>query len=195
MRDAIINRKTNETEIDIYLNIDGTGKNEIDTGIGFFDHLLILFCSYAKFDIKLKAKGDLYVDCHHTVEDIGICLGEVLKNALKEKSYINRYGFFLLPMDETLVLSSLDLCNRSYLNFDASFTSENIGEMPTELFIEFFRAFTNHANFTLHIKNLSNNFNNHHLAEAIFKSVGKSLLLATSIDKTNSLVPSTKGVI
>ena len=193
-RRAEVERKTNETEITLCLNIDGTGKGEINTGVGFFDHMLNLFVKHGLFDLKLEAKGDLNVDGHHTVEDIGIVLGQALKDAAGEKRSIKRYGASFVPMDEALAMVVLDLSGRPFLVFDARFTGDKAGEMDTELVEEFFRAVAFNAGINLHIKVFYGS-NNHHIIEAIFKAFGKALDEATSIDERIDGVMSTKGML
>jgi imidazoleglycerol-phosphate dehydratase len=193
-RRAEIKRKTNETDIMLSIDIDGIGSGEIKTGVGFFDHMLILLTKHGLFDMKIDALGDLEVDAHHTVEDIGIVLGQALKQALGDKKSIKRYGTCYVPMDEALALVSLDLSGRPFLVFDAPFTSDRIGEMDSELIEEFFRAVANNAGITLHIKALYGN-NNHHIAEAIFKAFGRALDEATRIDERIKGVMSTKGTM
>ena len=185
-------RKTNETQIDITFNIDGKGKANIDTGIGFFDHMLNNFARHGLFDLDVKVKGDLFVDCHHTIEDTGIALGIAIKQALGDKKSIKRYGSVILPMDESLVLCSLDLSGRPYLNFDAEFTVDKVGEIDTEMVKEFFHAIAYAVGMNLHIKMLESG-NNHHMIEGIFKAFSKSLDNATMIDERIEDVLSTKG--
>ena len=185
-------RKTNETQIDITFNIDGKGKANIDTGIGFFDHMLNNFARHGLFDLDVKVKWDLYVDCHHTSEDTGIALGIAIKQALRDKKSIKRYGSVILPMDESLVLCSLDLSGRPYLNFDAEFTVDKVGEFDTEMVKEFFHAIAYAVGMNLHIKMLESG-NNHHMIEGIFKAFSKSLDNATMIDERIEDVLSTKG--
>ena len=191
-RSAEIQRKTNETDIAMSLNIDGSGKSDINTGIGFFDHMLNSFARHGFFDLSLKVKGDLYVDSHHTIEDTGIVLGEAIKKALGGKKGIKRYGYFILPMDETLVLASLDLSGRPYLVFDAEFSTDRVGDYDTEMVKEFFYAVSYAAGMNLHIKVLSGN-NNHHIIEGIYKAFAKALDEATSFDARITDVLSTKG--
>ncbi len=193
-RIAEINRKTKETDISLKLNIDGLGKSDIQAGIGFFDHMLEGFSRHGFFDMDLKVSGDLCVDGHHTVEDCGIVLGQAIKEAAGNKAGIKRYGYFVLPMDEVLVLCAVDLCGRPYLNFDAEFTVERIGELETELIKEFFYAVSYSAGMNLHIKVL-NPGNNHHMAEAMFKAFAKALDMATSMDSRITDVLSTKGML
>ena len=185
-------RKTNETQIDITFNIDGKGKANIDTGIGFFDNMLNNFARHGLFDLDVKVKGDLFVDCHHTIEDTGIALGIAIKQALGDKKSIKRYGSVILPMDESLVLCSLDLSGRPYLNFDAEFTVDKVGEFDTEMVKEFFHAIAYAVGMNLHIKMLESG-NNHHMIEGIFKAFSKSLDNATMIDERIEDVLSTKG--
>ena len=185
-------RKTNETQIDITFNIDGKGKANIDTGIGFFDHMLNNFARHGLFDLDVKVKGDLFVDCHHTIEDTGIALGIAIKQALGDKKSIKRYGSVILPMDESVVLCSLDLSGRPYLNFDAEFTVDKVGEFDTEMVKEFFHAIAYAVGMNLHIKMLESG-NNHHMIEGIFKAFSKSLDNATMIDERIEDVLSTKG--
>lgn len=185
-------RKTNETQIDITFNIDGKGKANIDTGIGFFDHMLNNFARHGLFDLDVKVKGDLFVDCHHTIEDTGIALGIAIKQALGDKKSIKRYGSVILPMDESLVLCSLDLSGRPYLNFDAEFTVDKVGKFDTEMVKEFFHAIAYAVGMNLHIKMLESG-NNHHMIEGIFKAFSKSLDNATMIDERIEDVLSTKG--
>lgn len=185
-------RKTNETQIDITFNIDGKGKANIDTGIGFFDHMLNNFARHGLFDLDVKVKGDLFVDCHHTIEDTGIALGIAIKQALGNKKSIKRYGSVILPMDESLMLCSLDLSGRPYLNFDAEFTVDKVGEFDTEMVKEFFHVIAYAVGMNLHIKMLESG-NNHHMIEGIFKAFSKALDNATMIDERIEDVLSTKG--
>lgn len=191
-RNASVNRKTKETDISMKLNIDGTGKSNIQTGIGFFDHMMEGFSKHGFFDLDLQIKGDLQVDGHHTVEDCGIVLGQAIKEAIGDKAGISRYGYFVLPMDEVLVLCAVDLCGRPYLSFDAEFTVERVGELETELIKEFFYAVSYSADMNLHIKVLTPG-NNHHMIEAMFKAFAKALDMATSKDARIQDVLSTKG--
>ncbi|MBQ9442112.1 MAG: imidazoleglycerol-phosphate dehydratase HisB [Selenomonadaceae bacterium] len=194
MRNAKIERETKETTIFAEINLDGAGKTEIFSGIGFFDHMLNLFAAHGQFDLKISCKGDLAVDGHHSVEDIGICLGLAVKNALGEKRGINRYGTFFLPMDETLALVSLDISNRPFLVFDCGNFAPMIGNFDTELVEEFLRAFAFNAGITLHAKILHGK-NSHHKVEAIFKALGHALKIAVTCDEKNNSVPSTKGIL
>ena len=191
-RNAIVNRKTKETDISMKLNIDGAGKSNIQTGIGFFDHMLEGFTKHGFFDMDLHINGDLQVDGHHTVEDCGIVLGQAIKEAIGDKAGICRYGYFILPMDEVLVLCAVDLCGRPYLSFDAEFTVERVGELETELVKEFFYAVSYSAGMNLHIKMLTPG-NNHHMIEAMFKAFAKALDRATGKDSRIEDVLSTKG--
>lgn len=193
-RSTTISRKTKETDINLILNIDGTGKSEISTGIGFFDHMLEGFSRHGFFDMKLKVKGDLWVDGHHTVEDTGIVLGQAIKEALGDKAGISRYGSFVLPMDDTLVLCAIDLSGRPYFNFDVTFPTEKVGEMDCELAREFFYAISYTAGMNLHIK-LLDGCNSHHIMEAVFKAFAKALDMATKKDERINDVLSTKGVL
>ena len=185
-------RTTKETDITVTLNLDGTGKTEIDTGIGFFDHMLNGFARHGLFDLTVHAKGDLEVDSHHTIEDTGIVLGQAILEAIGDKAGIKRYGHFMLPMDETLALCAVDLSGRPYLNYNAEFVSDKMGEMDTEMVKEFFYAVSYSAAMNLHIKVLSGG-NSHHVAEAMFKSFAKALDAATQYDSRITDVLSTKG--
>lgn len=191
-RKSSIKRETNETNISMDFNIDGTGKGDINSGIGFFDHMLNSFIRHGLFDMTLNIKGDLYVDTHHTIEDTGIVLGNAIKEALGDKKSIKRYGSVILPMDETLVLCSLDLSGRPYLVFDAEFTTDKVGYFDTEMVKEFFYAISYSAGMNLHIKVLSGE-NNHHMIECIFKAFAKALDEATIIDLRIPGLMSTKG--
>lgn len=194
LRTAEIERKTFETNIKCHINIDGKGENNIDTGIGFFDHMLTHVSKHGFMDMELKAEGDLHVDCHHTVEDVGIVLGKAITQALGDKKGIKRYGSFILPMEEALVICALDISGRPFLGFDASFKAEKIGTMDTQMFEEFFRALCLHGGLNLHIKVLAGS-NDHHIAEAMFKAFGKALDIATSYDERIQGVLSTKGML
>lgn len=191
-RSTTVERKTKETDISVILNIDGLGKSEIDTGIGFFNHMLEGFSKHGFFDLKCKVKGDLEVDGHHTVEDTGIVLGTAIKQALGDKAGIKRYGSFLLPMDETLVLCAIDLCGRPYFAFDCEFETERVGTLDTQLVREFFYAVSYSAAMNLHIKVLSG-INDHHKIEAMFKAFAKALDMAVTKDERITSVLSTKG--
>ena len=195
MRTAEIKRKTAETDITLTLNLDGTGKSEINSGNGFMDHMLTLFAKHGRFDLTVKCDGDVEVDDHHTVEDIGICLGLALKEALGDCKGIRRYGNMLLPMDEALVLCALDVSGRSYLAYGLSIPTEKIGDFDSELVEEFFLALTRNAGITLHLKQLDGR-NSHHIAEAAFKAFARALREAVAIDESaKDEVPSTKGVL
>lgn len=193
-RTASISRTTSETDIAVTLNPDGSGRSDIDTGIGFFDHMLRSFAKHGFFDLTVQVKGDLEVDCHHTIEDTGIVLGEAIKKAVGDKKGIRRYGSFALPMDETLVLTALDLSGRPYLCFDADFTVDRVGEFDTEMVREFFYAISYSCGMNLHIRQLAGQ-NNHHIIEAIFKSFAKALDEATGYDPRIKDVLSTKGTL
>lgn len=195
MRRSEINRKTAETDISIALELDGRGCSDISTGCGFFDHMLTLFASHGRFDLTVKCSGDTDVDYHHSVEDIGICLGQALKEALGACKGIRRYGNMMLPMDETLVLCALDVSGRSYLNYSLQIPTEKIGDFDSELVEEFFLAFTRHAGITLHLKQLDGR-NSHHIAEGAFKAFARALSEAVATDPARAdEVPSTKGVL
>lgn len=185
-------RKTKETDISLHLNLDGTGSSSIHTGIGFFDHMLDGFARHGLFDLKVNVAGDLAVDCHHTIEDTGIVLGNAIKEAVGDKKGIRRYGSCILPMDETLVLCAVDLSGRPYLVFDGEFTTDRVGYMDTEMVKEFFYAISYTAGMNLHIKVLSGG-NNHHMIEAMFKAFAKALDQATVIDPRITDILSTKG--
>jgi len=191
-RIANVERKTRETDIELKLAIDGTGKADIETGIGFFDHMLEGFAKHGFFDLELKCDGDLEVDTHHTVEDCGIVLGQAIKEAIGDKKGIKRYGNFVLPMDESLVLCAVDLCGRPYFSWDANFTVPQIGDLETEMIKEFFYAISYSAGMNLHIKVLTPG-NNHHMAEAMFKAFAKAMDEATTVDPRITDILSTKG--
>jgi len=193
-RIVTVNRKTKETDISITLNLDGTGKADIDTGIGFFDHMLEGFARHGFFDLTCKVKGDLHVDGHHTVEDTGIVLGQAISQAVGDKKGICRYGSFILPMDDALALCAVDLCGRPFLNFDYEPTVERVGELETELIKEFFYAISYSAAMNLHIKMLDG-YNNHHIIEAMFKAFAKALDQSTCFDSRITDVLSTKGAL
>ncbi|MCR5396044.1 MAG: imidazoleglycerol-phosphate dehydratase HisB [Lachnospiraceae bacterium] len=192
VRTATITRKTKETDIFCELNLDGTGSAEVNTGIGFFDHMLEGFARHGLFDLKLTCKGDLVVDCHHTIEDCGIVLGSAIRKALGDKTGIKRYGSLMLPMDETLVLCAIDLSGRPYLNFDASFDVERVGYFDTEMVKEFFYAISYTAGMNIHLKVLDGS-NAHHMIEAMFKAFAKALDEATLKDPRITDLLSTKG--
>ena len=195
MRTAEINRKTNETDISLYLDLDGAGKSEINSGVGFLDHMLTLFARHGRFDLKLTCNGDTYVDDHHSVEDIGIALGQAFAKALGEKRGIVRYGSFILPMDESLILTAVDISGRPYLNYDLRIPTEKVGTFDTELTEEFFLGFVRNSAMTLHIKQLEGK-NSHHIIEGTFKSVARTLKAAVAVEERfKDEIPSTKGVL
>ncbi len=195
MRTAEIKRTTKETDIALTLDLDGTGKSEINSGVGFLDHMLTLFAKHGRFDLTLTCNGDTYVDDHHSVEDIGIALGQAFDMALGDKRGIVRYGSFILPMDETLILSAVDISGRSYLNYDLHIPTEKVGTFDTELTEEFFWGFVRNANLTLHIKQLEGK-NSHHIIEGAFKCVARTMKQAVAIDsRFSDEIPSTKGVL
>ena len=192
-RQATIHRKTSETDIELFLCLDGDGNAQVDTGIGFFDHMLKSFAKHGMFDLNLKVTGDLIVDCHHTIEDVGIVLGEAVKKALGDKKSIRRYGDIILPMDEALILCAIDLSGRPYLVFESQFTSDMVGYFDTQMVKEFFYAVSYGAEMNLNLKQFSGS-NDHHIIEAAFKAFAKALDEATSIDdRLNGKVLSTKG--
>lgn len=194
MRRAEIVRKTNETDIRLCIDLDGSGKNSIKTGCGFMDHMLELFSRHARFDLEIVATGDTYVDYHHTAEDVGIALGQALKQALGDCRGINRYGYFLLPMDEALALVSLDISGRAHLSCSLN-VKDKVGDFDTELVPEFFAAVCRNAGLTLHIKQLDG-LNTHHIIEAVFKGFGRALGSAAAVSEAwKGEVPSTKGVL
>lgn len=192
IREILAQRNTKETQIQMKLNLDGSGVSDISTGIGFFDHMLEGFTRHGLFDLQLRVQGDLQVDDHHTIEDTGIVLGSVIREAVGDKKGIRRYGSFILPMDETLVLCAVDLCGRPYFSWDAQFPTEKIGGMSTEMVREFFYAVSYSAQMNLHLKVLTPG-NSHHMAEAMFKSFAKALDMAVSFDPRITDVLSTKG--
>lgn len=194
IRTASLRRKTGETDIEIKINIDGTGISDISSGIGFFDHMLTLFARHGNFDLNVKAQGDLDVDCHHTVEDVGIVLGQVFKEALGDKTSIKRYGTVYIPMDEALAFVALDISNRAFLVFEADLCNLKIGDMDAEIVEEFFRAFSVNAGITLHAKVLYGT-NTHHKIEALFKAFSRALKEASVVDFTITGVMSTKGIL
>ena len=193
-RKAAVERKTNETEIRISIDLDGSGKRRIDTGVKFFDHLLDGFARHGLFDLEVSCRGDLEVDCHHTIEDTGIVLGQAVAEALGDKNGITRYGHCLLPMDEALILCAVDLGGRPYLIFDADFRGSSCGDMDTQMVREFFYAFSYSARMNLHIKEIYGS-NDHHVTEAMFKALGRSLRAACEKDPRVSGIPSTKGLL
>ena len=195
MRKAETVRKTGETDITLSLDIDGKGESEISSGVGFLDHMLTLFSRHGRFDLKLKCIGDTYVDDHHSTEDIAIALGSAFRKALGDKRGIKRYGDIMLPMDEALVLASVDISGRSYIRFTSNFQTEKIGTFDVELLEDFFTSFAENAGITLHIRQLDGR-NSHHIAEAMFKAVARALRKAVEIDeRAKDEIPSTKGVL
>ena len=195
MKTATVVRKTAETEINLTLTLDGTGKSEITTGCGFLDHMLTLFAKHGKFDLQLSCKGDTWVDDHHTVEDVGMALGQAFSEALGDKKGICRYGDTVLPMDEALILTAVDLSGRSYLGYGLQIPTQRVGAFDTELVEEFFLGFVRNAGMNLHIRQLAGS-NSHHIIEGAFKSVARSLRQAVSIDTAFAdEIPSTKGVL
>ena len=191
-RSASIERNTSETKIKLSIDLDGNGNGNIHTGIGFFDHMLNAFARHGFFDLDVEVEGDLYVDCHHTIEDVGIVFGEAIRQAVGDKKGIKRYGSFMLPMDETLALCAVDLSGRPYLNFDATFTCDKLGELDTEMVKEFFYAVSYSAAMNLHIRQMAGS-NNHHIIEGTFKAFSKALSQAVSTDSRITGVLSTKG--
>lgn len=194
MRNETVKRKTNETDVALTLNLDGSGVGKIDTGCGFLDHMLTLFARHGGFDLSVKCVGDTFVDDHHTTEDIGICLGKAFCAALGDKAGIRRYGSMMLPMDETLVLCAVDLSGRSYFVYDVEYQSRKIGTFDTELVEVFFSAFAANAGMTLHLKKMAGG-NSHHVAEACFKAAARVLSEASSLIPGCSDIPSSKGVL
>ena len=195
MREAEIIRRTAETDIRLKLKLDGTGASEIDTGCGFMDHMLTLFARHGRFDLQVKCVGDTHVDDHHSVEDIGICLGQAFAQALGDMGGICRYGSTVLPMDEALLLTAVDISGRAHLSFDADTPSQKIGAFDTELVKEFWLGFVRKANVTLHIRKLAGE-NSHHIVEGMFKSAARTLRAACAVDPSlNGEIPSTKGVL
>lgn len=193
-RKADIKRTTKETDISLAFNVDGSGDFNIETGIGFFDHMLSGFAKHGYFDLDLKAKGDMEVDGHHTVEDCGIVLGNAIAKAVGDKKGINRYGYFVLPMDEALVICAVDLCGRPYYSSDVTFHGEKMGDLDTQLIKEFFYSVSYSAGMNLHFK-LIFGANDHHICEAMFKAFGKALDMATTLEPRCKDVPSTKGAL
>ena len=195
MRSGKIERKTAETEISVSLKLDGTGKYKINTGVGFFDHMLEQLARHSLIDLEVEARGDTHIDAHHTVEDTGIAFGQALAKAIGDKLGINRYGWCLLPMDDTLIRTALDLSSRPFLYFDIDMPTDKIGSFDTELVREFFQAVSTHGGITLHMEKL-HGFNSHHIVEAAFKSFSKSLRVAIEKDPRNlKALPSTKGAL
>ncbi len=195
VRAGSIHRETVETDVVLSVTLDGIGDSTIDTGVGFLDHMLTLFSRHSRFNLTVKCDGDTYVDDHHSVEDIGICLGTAFAQALGERRGINRYGHIVLPMDEALILCAVDISGRAHLSFDADFPTEKVGTFDTELVEEFMAAFVRTSGVTLHIKKLAG-ANSHHIAEGMFKALGRTLKQAAAIDITlGDEIPSTKGVL
>ena len=195
MRTAKVNRKTKETDISCEINLDGIGQNEISTGIGFFDHMMEIFSHHSLIDLKLKAEGDIHVDFHHTVEDAAYVLSEAINKAIGEKKGINRYGFFYIPMDESLSRTVIDFSGRPEFVWKVSLGLKKIGEMDTELFHEFFKAFCNESKCNLHIENFYGD-NNHHIIESCFKSFARSIRQALTVDeRIKNIIPSSKGTL
>ena len=192
IRQATVKRKTSETDISLFLRLDGLGEADVDTGIGFFDHMLKSFAKHGLFDLKLKVTGDLIVDCHHTIEDVGIVLGEAIKEALGDKRSIRRYGDIILPMDESLILCAIDLSGRPFLVFDSTFTADSVGYFDTQMVREFFYAVSYSAGMNLHIRKITGD-NDHHIIEGMFKAFAKALDEATMKDPRIKAVLSTKG--
>jgi imidazoleglycerol-phosphate dehydratase len=193
-RSATIDRRTAETQIVLSLNLDGSGRAEVQTGVGFLDHMLTLFAKHGCFDLAVEAQGDLHVDQHHTVEDVGICLGQAFRQALGDRAGIRRYGHFTLPMEETLVTVALDLGGRYFLVFQAEFPTAKIGEFDTELVYDFWQAVAANALANLHIV-LHHGRNSHHISEAIFKGAARALRMAVEVDPRAPGIPSTKGTL
>ena len=193
-RQATIERATSETEIDVNLTIDGVGDSKVSTGVGFFDHMLTLFAKHGLFDLEINAKGDLEVDGHHTVEDVGICLGQAFDKALGNREGIVRYGFVIVPMDEALATVSIDISGRPFLAYNLDLSASQVGGFDTDLPHEFFQAFVNNAGITLHVR-MQAGTNPHHIIEAVFKGFGKAMDQATRVDPRITGVHSTKGVI
>ena len=193
-RSAQIDRKTAETEISLSLALDGTGRSQIETGVGFFDHMLELMARHGQLDLEVQAKGDLHVDQHHTVEDVGICFGQAIKQAIGDKTGIRRYGHFTLPMEETLVTCAIDLSGRYFMVFNAEFPSPKIGEFDSELVEDFWQATAANALCNLHFV-LHHGRNSHHISEAIFKGAGRALRMAVEFDPRQKGIPSTKGTL
>lgn len=193
MRTAEITRNTAETNISLKVNLDGTGKTEVSTGVGFLNHMLTLFAAHGKFDLEVRCVGDTDVDDHHSVEDVGICLGQAFRQALGDKRGITRYGSFLLPMDEALILAAVDISGRSSLNDALEIPTEKIGSFDTELVEEFFLGFTRNCPMSLHLRKLAGT-NSHHIVEGAFKAFGRAMKAAVALDGTDK-IPSTKGVL
>ena len=193
-RKASLHRQTHETQIRLELELDGVGNSQISTGVGFLDHMLELFAKHGKFDLMVSAQGDLHIDQHHTVEDIGICLGKVLGEALGDKRGIRRYGFFLLPMEEALVKAAVDLSGRAFWVFNVDFPTEKIGDFDTELVYDFWQSVSSNVPCNLHV-NLEYGRNSHHISEGVFKALARAFRMAVEIDERETGIPSTKGVL
>ena len=191
-RQGSVERKTRETDIRLRLDLDGGGRSRIATGIGFFDHMLTAFSTHGRFDVELRCKGDLHVDAHHSVEDVGIALGQALREALGDKKGIVRFGHAYVPLDEALSRCVIDLSGRPYLHYDVTFKARQIGEMPTELFEDFFWALADHGRLNIHLEAIRGR-NAHHIAETLFKSAARALSMAVALDPRVKGVPSTKG--
>ncbi|WP_417027366.1 imidazoleglycerol-phosphate dehydratase HisB [Baileyella intestinalis] len=195
MRNAEINRETAETKISLWLDLDGTGKTDIATGCGFMDHMLTLFAAHGRFDLMINASGDTYVDYHHLTEDLGICMGQAFDEALGDKRGITRYGTKILPMDEALILTSVDISGRAFLDYRLEGLKEKVGDFDTELAREFVVAMVRNGGFTIHVRQLAGE-NTHHILEGMFKSLGRSMAKAVKIEKgREDEIPSTKGMI
>lgn len=194
LRTARVDRQTSETKIELAVNLDGTGRAEVVTGIGFFDHMLALFARHSAIDLRIKAEGDLHVDAHHTVEDVGICLGQAIRKALGDKAGVRRYGHFTLPMDETLVTSAWDFSGRFYFVFQAEFPTERIGDFEAQLVEHFWHSVASQAMANLHVL-LHHGRNSHHISEGIFKATARALRMAVEADPRLSGIPSTKGTL
>ena len=195
MRTSEIYRKTNETEISLKLDLDGSGKSDVKSGCPFLDHMLTLFAAHGGFDLSLVCRGDVEVDYHHTVEDIGIALGDAVYQSLGDKRGINRYGYMVLPMDETLIVTAIDISGRALLNYDLKIPTPRVGDFDTELVEEFFLGFVRHANLTFHVKQLDGK-NSHHVIEGAFKAFARALSVAVSLDPSRlDVLPSTKGLL
>jgi imidazoleglycerol-phosphate dehydratase len=194
LRRAVVERKTRETEIRVRLDLDGQGRSTIETGIGFLDHMLTAFATHGRFDLDVSAKGDLHVDAHHTVEDVGIVIGQALTQALGDKAGITRFGHAYVPLDEALSRCVIDLSGRPYLHYGVTFKAQRLGTMPTELFEDFFWALADHARLNLHLDAIRGR-NAHHIAETLFKAAGRALSMAVALDPRVVGVPSTKGVL
>ena len=194
MRSATIDRTTNETNINLILNLDGVGKGMIKTNVPFFDHMVDQLTFHSQIDLELRAQGDVEIDYHHTVEDCGICLGKAFSEAMGDKKGIKRYGFFLLPMDDALIRVALDFSGRSFLSWKVRFPNSSVGDFDLELVREFFNSFSTNSGATIHVEMLDG-FNSHHISEAIFKGMGKAIKMAVARDERLDSIPSTKGTL